>query len=844
MDHESQAAIREAALDYFTRSDSIGRCRAWVEPPPGVAAGAASPGWTALAELGWPGMLAPESVGGLALGLTGAAEILCAAGTHVAPEPLLAVAGLSAVLLARLVSRHGSDVVGCAQPSERSARRIAQPIPSVLASDATPRCASMASADRQMIGDATLERPGARALLAELVAGRSLPALAWQESPGDLSAVPLNCGCEPRTGPEGGVLLQGEKLMVLPGAAASGWLVSARGDGDGDTVLLWVPRGTPGVSETLTTLVDGTQAAALRLEQVALPASALLAQGNAAQDALRQALACARILQSAELLGVGQAMLEQTLAHLRSRSQFGVPIGSFQALQHRCVDMYIHLEVARATLTEVLALADAMLAETTLALERLEAQASRVNARCSAAALLISRSALQLHGAIGYTQECALSLFYKRTLRLSAWLGNASAHQRHYAALAAAAPTGTGPAPDDAAWEQGFPRTADWAAMPEAPFRRMLRAFLRQHYPAPLRYLSHRARWSEMRAWYLRLSAQGWIAPAWPQAHGGMGLPADKLIAWIEELEQYGVARAPDQGIVMIGPLLIQHGTPGQQQRFLPKILSGEHVWCQGYSEPNAGSDLAGLRTEAVRAQDAQGEHFIVNGQKIWTTLAQDANHIFMLVRTDKNAKKQAGISFLLCDLRTPGITIRPIQTLAGEPEFCELFFDDVRVPAENLVGQLHAGWSIAKALLGFERIFLGSPKQSQYALGQLERLAQARRLFADPVFVQRYTALRLDVADLSAAYAGFANIVKAGKPLPASVSLLKIWASETYHRIGALLVEASEEQGAIAGDQELDGQTFNALAPLIGASSAMIYGGTNEIQRNILARQVLHLPG
>src|SRR6218665_431749 len=300
-------------------------------------------------------MLAPESVGGLALGLTGAAEILCAAGTHVAPEPLLAVAGLSALLLARLVSRHGSD---------------------------------------------GLERPRARP---------RLPALAGQEGPGALRAAPLNGGCEPRTGPEGGVLLQGEKLMVLPGAAASVWLVSSRGDGDGDTVLLWVPRGTPGVSETLTTLVDGTQAAALRLEQVALPASALLAQGNAAQDALRQALACARILQSAELLGVGQAMLEQTLAHLRSRSQFGVPIGSFQALQHRCVDMYIHLEVARATLAEVLALADAMLAETTLALERLEAQASRVNARCSAAALLISRSALQLHGAIGYTQECALS---------------------------------------------------------------------------------------------------------------------------------------------------------------------------------------------------------------------------------------------------------------------------------------------------------------------------------------------------------------------------------------------------------------------------------------------------
>ncbi|MDM0104603.1 acyl-CoA dehydrogenase [Variovorax sp. J22R24] len=772
MDHESLAAIREAALDYFTRSRSIQRCRALIEQPEGSSAA----GWAELVSLGWPGMLAPESAGGLALDLSGAAEILRAAGEHVAPEPLLAVAGLSALLLTRL--------------------------------DSAP----------------------ASVLLEDLVAGRSLPALAWQESAGDLSDVPLDCGCEPRR--DGGLLLQGEKIMVLPGAAATGWLVSARGDDD--TVLLWVPRGTAGVTEILTPLVDGEHAATLRFDQVALPANAVLAQGGSARDALRHALAAGQILQAAELAGVGQAMLEQTLAYLRTRTQFGKPIGSFQALQHRAVDMFIHLEVARSTLAEVLALAEDPSAA---GIERLEAEASRVNARCTAAALQASRSAVQLHGAIGYTQECDLSLFYKRTLRLSAWLGNVTTHQRRYASLAEGSRSA-----DAVQWDGEFPRQADWSALPDPEFRRMVRAFLQQRYPAHLRYLSHRARWSEMREWYLTLSAQGWVAPAWPQAHGGMGLPADKMIAWIEELEQYGVARAPDQGIVMIGPLLIQHGTPEQQQRFLPRILSGEHVWCQGYSEPNAGSDLAGLRTEALQARDAQGDHFVVNGQKIWTTLAQDANHIFMLVRTDRDAKKQEGISFLLCDLRTPGITIRPIHTLAGEPEFCEVFFDNVRVPAENLVGKLHAGWTIAKALLGFERIFLGSPKQSQYALGQLARLANARRLFADPVFTQRYTALRLDVADLSAAYTGFANIVKAGKPLPPSVSLLKIWASETYHRIGALLVEASEEQGAMAGDQDLAGQPFNALSPLIGSTSAMIYGGTNEIQRNILARQVLNI--
>lgn len=778
MDHESLAAIREAALDYFDRSKSAQRQRVITEEFEKNGSDEAR-GWADLIALGWPGMLAPESAGGLAFDLAGAAEILRAAGEHVAPEPLLAVAGLSAALLSRL------------------------------------------------------ESPAAQALLTKLVAGDSLPALAWQESTGDLSTVPLACGCETRA--DGGVLLQGEKLMVLPGAAASGWLVSARGNDD--AMLLWVPRGTSGVTEILTPLVDASQSATLRFEQVVLPAQALLAQGVAAQDALRYALAAGQILQAAELLGTGQALLAQTLAYLRTRSQFGKPIGSFQALQHRCVDMFIHLEVAQATLAEVLALAGD---STGLSLNRLEAEASRVNARCTAAALQTSRSAVQLHGAIGYTQECDVSLYYKRVLRLSAWLGTVTVNQRRYAALVDNAPK----AAQNATWEGEFPRTADWSVMPEEEFRRMVRAFLHQRYPSKLRYLSHRARWSEMRNWYLTLSAQGWVAPAWPEKHGGMGLPADKMIAWIEELEQHGVARAPDQGIVMIGPLLIQHGTPEQQQRFLPRIVSGDDVWCQGYSEPNAGSDLAGLRTEAVLRHDAQGEHFVVNGQKTWTTLAQDANHIFMLVRTDKDAKKQESISFLLCDLGAPGITIRQIQTLAGEPEFCEVFFDNVRVPAENLVGKLHGGWTIAKALLGFERIFLGSPKQSQYALGQLARIAQSRQLFSEPVFAQRYTALQLDVTDLSAAYTGFANIVKAGKPLPASVSLLKVWASETYHRIGALLVEVSDEHGAVAGDQSLDGQTFNALSPLIGATSAMIYGGTNEIQRNILARQVLNLPG
>ena len=226
--------------------------------------------------------------------------------------------------------------------------------------------------------------------------------------------------------------------------------------------------------------------------------------------------------------------------------------------------------------------------------------------------------------------------------------------------------------------------------MSDAEFRQMVRAFFEQHYPPHLRHMPYRVHWDDIKAWYFTLARQGWIAPAWPKAFGGMALPPDKLIAFIEEQEQYGVARPPDQGLIMLGPLLIRFGTRAQQERYLPKILSGEHVWCQGYSEPNAGSDLASLRTEAI----LDGDDFVVSGQKTWTTLAQDATHIFMLVRTDKTVKKQEGISFLLADLASPGITVRPIENIAGDEEFCEVFFDQVRVPRANLVGEVNQGWN------------------------------------------------------------------------------------------------------------------------------------------------------
>ena len=318
-----------------------------------------------------------------------------------------------------------------------------------------------------------------------------------------------------------------------------------------------------------------------------------------------------------------------------------------------------------------------------------------------------------------------------------------------------------------------------------------------------------------------------------------MALPPDKLLAFIEEFEDFGAARMPDQGLINLGPVLIRYGSAEQQSHYLPKIISGEHVWCQGYSEPNAGSDLASLRTEAK----IDGEDFIVTGQKIWTTLAQDATHIFLLVRTSQTGKKQEGISFLLADLLTPGITIRPIRNIAGEEEFCEVFLDGARVPRSNLVGGLNEGWAIAKALLGYERLFVGSPKTCQYALGLLHKLARSRELHDDPAFLSDLARLQLDLADLRAVYTKFADIVKRGDALPPSVSLLKIWATETYTRIASKLVEIAGEDGATRAEIEADGTKIDPLAPLLNATITTIYGGTNEIQRNILSRQVLGLP-
>ena len=598
-------------------------------------------------------------------------------------------------------------------------------------------------------------------------------------------------------------------------------LVPARHDAQ--VLVFDIGRDTAGLRVVQRPFADGTDGGDLHFEEVVCTAENCL--GVASEPDL--ALAQTALAASAYLAGLCETLLDMTLDYVRTREQFGRPIGSFQALQHRLVDLYLQVRLSRASLQAAL---DCESDQTAFIIA-----ATAACQRATDTTMACVREAIQMHGAIGYTAESDTALFAWRGLSLAARFGGARA-ELDTENCAGSMAVG---AADTAALEEAcdVPSGQDWNAMSDAEFRRVLRAFLAKHYPPALRHLAYQVRWADIRAWHERLVTQGWAAPAWPTVHGGMGLDAGKLLIYIEEFERHGVARAPDQGIVMLGPILFEYGSEAQRETYLRAALTGEHIWCQGYSEPNAGSDLATLSTRAV----LDGDEFVVSGQKTWTTHGLDATHMYCLVRTDPQVKPQAGISFLIIELDAPGITVRPIPNLGEHVDFCEVFFDEVRVPVANLVGEINAGWTIAKALLGHERLFVGSPKLCQHALNQLHELGVQTARFDDPVFRDRYTQAMLDVRDLEALYAEFAAIAKSGASFGPDIGLLKIWSTETYQRLSELIFTFAGAGAAASGADPHTG--VDAIAHYYNARPAPIYAGSNEIQRNIIAKHVLRLP-
>ena len=371
-------------------------------------------------------------------------------------------------------------------------------------------------------------------------------------------------------------------------------------------------------------------------------------------------------------------------------------------------------------------------------------------------------------------------------------------------------------------------------------FRLEVRAWLADTLPDRLRGLSTRPRFEDAQWWYGKLAERGWAALHWPREWGGAEAGPDRQIILREELARAGAPEISSQGINHIGPILMRFGTAAQKRRHLPKILSGEVTWCQGYSEPGAGSDLAGLATRAV----PEGAEFVVTGRKIWTTWAHHAQWMFLLARTDPDApRKQAGIGFLLVDLSSAGITVRPIRTIAGDDEFAEVLLDGVRVPGGNLVGGVGDGWRIANALLAHERLGTASPAACYDALRRVRAVARANGAIDDAAFRDRLAGAEIEVAGLAAAHASAAALARAGRALGADAAVLKIVATETLQKVVDLLYETAGAEAAVSGWIETPDGPVEVAAMMLQCRRATIYGGTSEIMRDIVARRVLGLP-
>ncbi|SOH94195.1 hypothetical protein SAMN06273572_103224 [Monaibacterium marinum] len=380
-------------------------------------------------------------------------------------------------------------------------------------------------------------------------------------------------------------------------------------------------------------------------------------------------------------------------------------------------------------------------------------------------------------------------------------------------------------------------------------FRAEIREWLAQNLPSRLadkvRTSKHLTK-QDMEEWHAALHSRGWLANHWPVEHGGPGWGAVEKFIFEDECAMAHAPRIVPFGVSMLGPVLLKFGSEQQKSHYLPRILDGTDWWCQGYSEPGAGSDLASLKTTAVK----DGDDYIVNGQKTWTTLGQHADWIFCLVRTAKEGKPQEGISFLLIDMKTPGIEVRPIYLLDGDHEVNEVWFTDVRVPAANLVGVENSGWTIAKYLLTYERTGIAGVGFSTSALAELKSVIAKTEKADDPLFAARVARVEIALENMKTTNMRVLAAAAGGAAPGAESSLLKIKGTEIRQEINALFMAAMGPQAQPFIPEALD-EGYNG--PRIGPEGAAwaakdyfnnrklsIFGGSNEIQKNIVSKAML----
>lgn len=600
-----------------------------------------------------------------------------------------------------------------------------------------------------------------------------------------------------------------------PDAAAARYVL-VEAEFEGAPALLVVKRQARGVSISARRSVDGGSIGEISFDCVQVKACDVLF-GSSADTVIRHLRASLSILAAAELIGIMDAALMRTVEHLRTRHQFGKPLGSFQALQFRMADIHSALSLSRALTYEAARLADGNSKSANVA-------ASMAIAKAAESAIWTTRTYIQMLGAMGFTDEHEAGLYLKRTMTLATAFGTSLEHRRRIGAATLASQAGEIRFREDGQEEQAF--------------RQEVRDWLEQNLPKRLRHLPTRPTFEDACFWHRMLYERGWIAPNWPREFGGMEASVAQQIILAEELGRIGAPEISGQAIGHLGPILHVFGTAEQKKKHLPGMLSGEKLWCQGYSEPSSGSDLASLRTRA----HVEGSDLVINGSKIWTTWAHYADWMFCLVRTNPNVKKQEGLTFVLIDMKTKGVNARPIRTITGEDEFAEVFLDDVRTPISNVVGEIDGGWRVATALLEKERLNGANPQKCSYLLGKVKAAARMSGVIDDPAFRDRLVGAEIDYVALCATYAQIVKITETDMRTNADFAFAKLVAAELLQELCELMLLALGPDGACVESLDVNGAPLNAGLTYLQTRRATIYGGTAEIQRMLMARRVLGL--
>ncbi|MEJ7926215.1 acyl-CoA dehydrogenase family protein [Sphingobium sp. AN641] len=638
-----------------------------------------------------------------------------------------------------------------------------------------------------------------------LIAGETITAFAHEEGY-DPFALP-----ETRAVRAGdGYHLHGRKMVVRHADLAHQFIVSATLDGEAGVYL--VEAGAQGLVLDSYRMIDGASAATVELSGVA-------ARRIGGSDLIVAAIERGAIALAAEAVGIICAVNAATFAYLGTRKQFGVPLASFQALQHRSADMYAAAEEARILTERAIESFDAGAADRS-------ALASATKVLVDDAARKVGHEAVQMHGGMGVSDELDISHYLRRLAAIRAELGSADLHRARFAGLGV-------------------------NVVQETPFRAEVREFVRAHLPEDIARkgaLGLEIHKDDYVRWQKILHEKGWFAAGWPVEHGGAGWTIDQQLIFLQESALNNAPMIIPYGVNMIGPVLQEFGNAEQCAKYLPGILSSDTWWCQGYSEPNSGSDLASLKTSAVR----EGDHYIVNGTKMWTTEAHWADMMHCLVRTDREVKAQRGISMLLIDMNSPGIEIRPIVTIDGQHHTNQLFLDNVRVPVENLVGEEGQGWTIAKFLLSHERVAIADTGPKLRLLQNIKTmLAEVPPSPPRARLAEKLAGAEIELLALCCMEQSYVSRWAEGASRDGpEASVLKIRSTEILQRLSEIALEIEGPLGGAHDPHDLHlaphGQfTPSQRASLMGHQYLYgrcwsIFGGTNEIQRNLIARSLV----